>query len=152
MTRPPDWPEADVMQASKLWLDGMTAGQISKAMDYRYTRNAILGKLNRIGLARNPSVTQPKRGRHKPMPIEQRIMQKHRERQLPTSIANMLKIPTAQVLEIMDRLGIDPRDNVIEPYRVHPMWAMGEDDRRQAFYEKFSKGWEGVQRRLKHDV
>lgn len=31
---------------------------------------------------------------------------------------------------------------------MHPMWGMLEDDRRQAFYEKFTAGWSEVLKRL----
>ena len=31
---------------------------------------------------------------------------------------------------------------------IHPCWGMSDDDRRQAFYEKFQAGWTEVLKRL----
>lgn len=151
MSTAPQWLKADTEYALKLWKEGLSAGQIAQALDYKYTRNAVLGKMNRMGYARNPTkVQEPKRGRHPKFNMEASVAKKHGEGQLPASIANMLKITTPQVLEIMAKLGLDPRDNVIEPYRVHPMWSMDEDARRLAFSDKFRTGWAKVQERLRH--
>lgn len=45
------WPEADRQLALKLWRDGLSATQIAKQFPGK-TRNAIIGLVNRAGLAR----------------------------------------------------------------------------------------------------
>lgn len=49
------WPEADETTLRALWSKGLSGTQISHAMDKRYTRNGIIGKVHRMKLeARNP--------------------------------------------------------------------------------------------------
>jgi hypothetical protein len=55
---------------------------------------------------------------------------------------------TQAVRDILTEMGCDPHRNDTVSYRVHPMWSMNEDDRRQAFYDKFQAGWKEVLQRL----
>lgn len=45
------WPEDAVRVLVRLWMDGDSAGQIGKAMGK--TRNAVIGKVHRLGLTRS---------------------------------------------------------------------------------------------------
>lgn len=50
------WPSDDEQKLRALWDEGLTAGQISRRFCGRYSRNAIIGKVHRLGL--------PLRGRY----------------------------------------------------------------------------------------
>jgi hypothetical protein len=48
------WPSEDVAVLRRMWKDGSTGTQISKALGERYSRNAVQGKADRLGLANRP--------------------------------------------------------------------------------------------------
>ena len=149
------WPQSDVEQAAAMWKEGMSGGEISKAMGGKYSRTAVIGKMNRIGLARAPVIVRPPVDRMKKWgrPIKEDytadIIERHDRGQRPSEIANRVGMKTDEVIEILKANDIDAEENIHPPYQVHPMWSMPEDERRQAFYEKFSKGWAEVQERLR---
>ncbi|MDE3174524.1 MAG: GcrA cell cycle regulator [Pseudomonadota bacterium] len=45
------WTDERIDQLSRLWLDGRSASQIATAMGGGLTRNAVIGKVHRLGLA-----------------------------------------------------------------------------------------------------
>jgi GcrA cell cycle regulator len=45
------WPDERVELLSRLWLEGKSASQISTALGAGLTRNAVIGKVHRLGLA-----------------------------------------------------------------------------------------------------
>lgn len=50
------WKDKDVETVRKMWRENASATDISVALDRRYTRNAVLGKIHRLGLVRSPTV------------------------------------------------------------------------------------------------
>lgn len=44
------WPSEDEKKLRALWNEGLTGGQISRRFCGRYSRNAIIGKVHRMGL------------------------------------------------------------------------------------------------------
>jgi len=56
------WTDERVAQLTKLWADGLSASQIAAQLG-GITRNAVIGKVNRIGLsgrAKSPSSSSPR--------------------------------------------------------------------------------------------
>lgn len=49
------WTDAEVATLTKLWKDGLSGTQIAYRMGEGLTRNAVIGKVHRLGLGRNPS-------------------------------------------------------------------------------------------------
>lgn len=47
-----EWPEAHVEQLRALWAEGKTATEIAMALGNGFTRNAVIGKVHRLKLAR----------------------------------------------------------------------------------------------------
>ena len=47
----PGWTEDRVGALKKLWLEGQSASQIAKALGGGVTRNAVIGKVHRLGLS-----------------------------------------------------------------------------------------------------
>jgi GcrA cell cycle regulator len=45
------WTDERVFQLSRLWMEGRSASQIATAMGAGLTRNAVIGKVHRLGLA-----------------------------------------------------------------------------------------------------
>jgi len=59
------WTEERVELLKKLWADGLSASQIAAELG-GITRNAVIGKVHRLGLsgrAKSPSSSGPRRGR-----------------------------------------------------------------------------------------
>ena len=44
------WPQERKDTLARLWADGLTASQISRELNGAYTRSAVLGMVNRLGL------------------------------------------------------------------------------------------------------
>jgi GcrA cell cycle regulator len=69
-----DWTEERVETLARLWGDGHTARQIADALGEGVTRNAVIGKANRLGLSKptKSSVTRHQRKaerEHKVQPL-----------------------------------------------------------------------------------
>ncbi|HEV2364090.1 MAG TPA: GcrA family cell cycle regulator [Caulobacteraceae bacterium] len=54
------WTDERVENLKKLWLDGLSASQIAKALG-GVTRNAVIGKVHRLGLSGRATPSQPTR-------------------------------------------------------------------------------------------
>ena len=53
------WTDERVEQLSKLWLEGRSASQIAAELGLGITRNAVIGKVHRLGLAGRAKVVAP---------------------------------------------------------------------------------------------
>lgn len=67
------WTDERVDLLGKLWLEGRSASQIAGELGMGVTRNAVIGKVHRLGLAGRPKatvpvMTAPPRGKPKPAP------------------------------------------------------------------------------------
>ena len=56
------WTDERVSTLKKLWLDGLSASQIAKQLG-GVTRNAVIGKVHRLGLSGRAAPSQPTRTR-----------------------------------------------------------------------------------------
>lgn len=59
------WTDERVETLKRLWLDGLSANQIAKQLG-GVTRNAVIGKVHRLGLAGRAAPSQPARPAYKP--------------------------------------------------------------------------------------
>jgi GcrA cell cycle regulator len=55
------WTDDRVETLRKLWLDGFSASQIAKQLGGGLTRNAVIGKVHRLGLSGRAAPSQPQR-------------------------------------------------------------------------------------------
>ena len=55
------WTEDRVGALKKLWLEGQSASQIAKQLGGGVTRNAVIGKVHRLGLSGRAAPSQPAR-------------------------------------------------------------------------------------------
>ena len=65
------WTDEIVEQLKQHWIDGKSASQIAGLLGNGVTRNAVIGKVHRLGLAgraKAPSATVPRPRRHAPPP------------------------------------------------------------------------------------
>ena len=53
------WTDERVEQLKKLWSEGLSASQIASRLG-EVTRNAVIGKVHRLGLAGRATVSRPK--------------------------------------------------------------------------------------------
>lgn len=60
------WTDERVEVLKKLWLDGLSASQIAKQLG-GVTRNAVIGKVHRLGLSGRAAPSQPSRPVFKPV-------------------------------------------------------------------------------------
>ncbi len=58
------WTEERVEILKKLWLEGLSASQIAKQLG-GVTRNAVIGKVHRLGLSGRATPSQPRRATYK---------------------------------------------------------------------------------------
>ena len=62
----PGWTEDRVGALKKLWLEGQSASQIAKQLGGGVTRNAVIGKVHRLGLSGRAAPSQPARATFRP--------------------------------------------------------------------------------------
>ncbi len=55
------WTDERVETLKKLWLDGLSASQVAKSLGGGVTRNAVIGKVHRLGLSGRAAPSQPLR-------------------------------------------------------------------------------------------
>ena len=60
------WTDQRVELLGKLWLEGRSASQIAGELGLGVTRNAVIGKVHRLGLAGRPKTAAVAQGRSKP--------------------------------------------------------------------------------------
>ena len=89
------WTDDRIETLSNLWREGMSASQIARDLGHGITRNAVIGKVHRLGLtgraaprlpgARRPDQRRGRRGRlpHRPKPA----------RPLPAPVAGASDLP-----------------------------------------------------------
>ena len=71
------WTEDRVTTLKKLWLEGLSASQIAKQLG-GVTRNAVIGKVHRLGLSGRATPSQPSRPVFKaPRPARPAVMAPH---------------------------------------------------------------------------
>lgn len=89
------WPDERVEILKKLWLDGLSASQIATRLGDNITRNAVIGKVHRLGLSGRGSPTRASRPRVK------RPRQPSAPKQMPMSgnAALKPKIASASALQ-----------------------------------------------------
>jgi GcrA cell cycle regulator len=64
------WTDERVDSLRKLWLDGLSASQIAKQLGGGVTRNAVIGKVHRLGLSgRAKTMAAPAPRARKPRPV-----------------------------------------------------------------------------------
>lgn len=67
-----DWTDERVETLSNLWREGYTARQIAEKLGGEVTRNAVIGKANRLGLSKpsKSSVSRQQRRQQRDVPVQ----------------------------------------------------------------------------------
>ena len=70
-----DWTEERVDTLSRLWREGYTARQIAEELGGEVSRNAVIGKANRLGLSKpsKSSVSRQQRQQQKDVPVQKLV-------------------------------------------------------------------------------
>ncbi len=101
------WTDERVTLLKKLWLEGLSASQIAKQLG-GVTRNAVIGKVHRLGLSGRAAPSQPSRPAFRPQraraaapaPIQRREIVQRPAAQVPAPVP-MVDLPgTATVLTL----------------------------------------------------
>jgi GcrA cell cycle regulator len=101
------WTDERVTMLKKLWLEGLSASQIAKQLG-GVTRNAVIGKVHRLGLSGRAAPSQPSRPAFRPQRARPAAAQPAPRREPaprpavpPTPLAPMVDLPgTATVLTL----------------------------------------------------
>lgn len=150
MTQTSPWSDEDVETVSRLWKEGRSGTEISVALGGKFSRSSVIGKMHKLGLQRDPAKRKIKTRTRES--VQDRIRKRFLEKgQVPSEIANRVNVSTQVVIQTLTDMGLDPTANDSESYRIHPMWNMEEDERREAFKAKFAAGWRKVVSSLRRD-
>jgi len=92
------WTEDRVGALKKLWLEGQSASQIAKTLGGGVTRNAVIGKVHRLGLSGRAAPSQPARAvfrtsRPRPAPSVQPSAPRRLEAVQPKAAVSVQPIP-----------------------------------------------------------
>ena len=105
------WTEERVEILKRLWQEGLSASQIAAELG-GVTRNAVIGKVHRLGLSgRGQPTTSIKRQRRAQQPQQQPSTMRRTNRQ-PMTIGNLALQTNIEALPDAD---IQPRHNVVVP-------------------------------------
>lgn len=147
------WTPEMYQRLEVMWRDDGLSGQ-SCAEALGVTRSSVLSAVRRRGLHRDPKAGNRLPGYKNNEAVESKINRLHSNGSSVSDIAHHIKATVRATTAKMLEMGLEPIRNQVlrDPFKVHPMWSMPEDERRQAFYEKFQEGWKGVQARLSADA
>jgi GcrA cell cycle regulator len=98
------WTDERVDQLKSLWIDGLSASQIARVLGDGITRNAVIGKVHRLGLAGRAVAARIDRPR---LPSAPRVHFRPREPELPVVEEEPVKLDDGSfvgVLAINDRM------------------------------------------------
>ena len=70
------WTDERVAKLQELWDKGLSASQIAKELAEGVTRNAVIGKAHRMGLASRPSPVKSDPEKKIKKPIEKKVVAK----------------------------------------------------------------------------
>lgn len=140
---PYDWTDERIQATKAMWKDGKSASEIAEVLGAGITRNAVLGRLNRMGLARSPAIAH--KDRQKPIrkarpDAETIIRQRHAGGSTVSDIASACRMPVSEVRAHLTAIGFDPEANEQPIFQVNQVWGMEEQQRRIAFAKKAQKG------------
>jgi GcrA cell cycle regulator len=118
------WNKDKIAELARLWGSGLSAREIADRLGDEFTRAAVIGKANRLGLARQkPGFTPTDNGRKKPVPRPPPPPQspsppRPQSLPLPPERSGPPRMRRLQLLELADH---------------HCRWPMG-DPHRPGFY------------------
>lgn len=102
------WTEDRVGALKKLWLEGQSASQIAKQLGGGVTRNAVIGKVHRLGLSGRATPSQPARAATTFRPARTRTTppaQPSAPRRIEAVQARAVAAPTPQAPPLSDMPG-----------------------------------------------
>lgn len=103
------WTEAKVELAKSLWLEGWTAPAIAAQLGSGFSRNAVIGKMHRMGLVRKAEA-KPKVAKVSNKRIYPKIVFQPKNRLLPVERVHdtsHVKVPASRNLTLMQRRDCD---------------------------------------------
>ena len=96
----PKWSDEQSETVAKLWIDGWSAGQIAER--FNLSRNAVIGKVHRLGLKREaPSDSQREpRPRRPSNPAHERLFQNPKGKPKPSPAKPVQAVPLASLTDV----------------------------------------------------
>ena len=99
------WTDERVDSLKKLWLDGLSASQIAKQLGEGVTRNAVIGKVHRLGLSGRAAPSQPQRPFKPARPARPVVVAAPVRRIEPTSASAPLAVPELRAVVVVEEIG-----------------------------------------------
>ncbi len=100
------WTDERVEQLKKMWGEGQSASQIAKELG-SVTRNAVIGKVHRLGLSNRVGGAGPAAPEVKPMPAEKPEVAKARPDPKPAAAAKSAPVAEEPAEEVEEELEED---------------------------------------------
>ncbi|MCW6511043.1 GcrA family cell cycle regulator [Lichenifustis flavocetrariae] len=119
------WTDERVEQLSKLWLEGRSASQIAAELGLGVTRNAVIGKVHRLGLAGRAKVVAPQaQGRTK---AKAQVTAAPEVEEVEATVVPLRNVPTP-IQDAVGELAIPPSERVtiMELRETSCRWPMGD--------------------------
>jgi GcrA cell cycle regulator len=82
MTQSSTWTDERVRALTRLWRDGKSATEVARTLG-GVTRNAVIGKVHRLGLGRRATPSSPRRAPSRPRVAKPRRAKPRAQRRLP---------------------------------------------------------------------
>ena len=125
------WTEDRVGALKKLWLEGQSASQIAKQLGGGVTRNAVIGKVHRLGLSGRAAPSQPARATFRP--ARPRPTQPTQAPSAPRRIEAVQPRPTAPVAPTpVERAPEQPGTATVLTLGAHMCkWPIGDPSSRE---------------------
>jgi len=125
------WTNEQIEHLKQLWAEGLSASQIAAELGGDVSRNAVLGKLHRLGLVRNETkLPNPSRAR-KPSPSPEPPLTGEPSSQVdrpPAPVASH-EPPAAPAAELPRREAVTPRSEgvtIMELREAMCRWPLGD--------------------------
>lgn len=127
------WNDERVELLSKLWLEGRSASQIATELGLGITRNAVIGKVHRLGLAGRPKSAAAVQNRVKPKLVPHPVAdERARANTSYHAVVTPLKIPPKAYLAPVQQSADDvvipfsERVTIMDLRELSCRWPMGD--------------------------
>ena len=118
------WTDERVEVLKKLWLDGLSASQIAKQLGGGVTRNAVIGKVHRLGLSGRATPSKPAR------PVVVRMAPRPRPISTPAAPRRPTPLPTVAQPTVIVRREEPGSATVLTLAQHMCKWPIGDPSSR----------------------
>jgi GcrA cell cycle regulator len=114
------WTDERVDQLRQAWMEGKSASQIANLLGHGLTRNAVIGKVHRLGLAGRAKSAGAATAHVRPSPLTQSGARSQAPRSAPSSAPRIVRGATALAVQPQTLTEVEPPEikSVVLPMSV----------------------------------